>query len=147
MVCTKGLGPCAPGPACQDAAPPSLSALRHASDYFPSHERATLTLHTPQTMASGRSLGGGRILGSGRSLSPAVPPAKPSAAQHTRNPSYLSPSGSSISVSSQTSESPAPSANTEDLLSKVSLDHVDNGAQAAASSRLVCPICNEEMVW
>ena len=111
-------------------------------------------------MASRRSLGGGRVLGSGRNLSPAVSPA-PSQAQspaqasaqtlhapqsHVRNASLLSPSESSLSLSSQTSVSPASTAEArEDIGSKVLLGPSENAA-ARASNRLACPICNEEMV-
>ncbi|KAH3996429.1 hypothetical protein HBI56_137960 [Parastagonospora nodorum] len=95
-------------------------------------------------MASRRSLGGGRVLGSGRNLSPAVAPTPP--AQHRRNASFLSPSESSVSLSSQTSNSPASTAEPkEDISSQVLLAPSENAA-ASASSRLVCPICNEEMV-
>ncbi|KAF2998809.1 carboxypeptidase Y-deficient [Curvularia kusanoi] len=119
-------------------------------------------------MASRRSLGGGRVLGSGRNLSPAVSPAPPQtqasapaqaqaqpSAQtlhapqtqsHVRNASLLSPSESSLSLSSQTSNSPASTAETrEDIGSKVLLGPSENAA-ARASNRLACPICNEEMV-
>lgn len=86
---------------------------------------------------SARKLGGGRVLGSGRSLSPAYPP---------RNSSLLSPTPSSVSVSS----SSQPSTDAQDLSSRVSLDQVDgdggSAAALAASTRLACPICNEEMV-
>ncbi|ORY18923.1 FYVE zinc finger-domain-containing protein [Clohesyomyces aquaticus] len=96
-------------------------------------------------MTSGRSLGGGRVLGSGKNLSPAVSPLPPP--QHRRNVSLLSPSESSISLSSQTSNSPASTAETrEDISSKVLLGATDTAAAASASSRLVCPICNEDMV-
>ncbi|KAF2014315.1 hypothetical protein BU24DRAFT_463113 [Aaosphaeria arxii CBS 175.79] len=96
-------------------------------------------------MTSGRSLGGGRVLGSGRNLSPAVSPQPPS--QHRRNASLLSPSESSLSLSSQTSNSPASTAETrEDITSKVLLGNSDNVAAASASSRLFCPICSEEMM-
>jgi rabenosyn-5 len=96
-------------------------------------------------MTTGRSLGGGRVLGSGRSLSPAVA-AQPPRPGHARNASLLSPSESSLSLSSQTSNSPASTAETrDDIGSKVLLAAPDNAA-ASASSRLVCPICNEEMV-
>jgi len=95
-------------------------------------------------MTSGRSLGGGRVLGSGRNLSPAVSPHPP--VHHRRNASLLSPSESSISLSSQTSNSPASTAETrEDIGSKVLLGTTENAA-ASASSRLVCPICNEGML-
>ncbi|OAL47434.1 FYVE-domain-containing protein [Pyrenochaeta sp. DS3sAY3a] len=95
-------------------------------------------------MASRRSLGGGRVLGSGKNLSPAVSP-QPAAA-HRRNASLLSPSESSVSLSSQTSNSPASTTETrEDISSQVLLGPSENAA-ARASSRLVCPICNEDMV-
>ncbi|KAF2683926.1 hypothetical protein K458DRAFT_303249 [Lentithecium fluviatile CBS 122367] len=95
-------------------------------------------------MTSGRSLGGGRVLGSGRGLEPAVSPQPP--AHHRRNASLLSPSESSLSLSSQTSNSPASTAETrDDIGSRVLLGHAENAA-ASASNRLVCPICNEEMV-
>lgn len=81
------------------------------------------------------------MLGSGRSLSPntaAFPPP---------NSSLLSPSGSSLSVNSSTSTSQQ-STDAQDLSSRVSLEQNDenNVAAATASTRLVCPICNEEMV-
>ena len=86
---------------------------------------------------SARKLGGGRVLGSGRSLSPAYPP---------RNSSLLSPTPSFVSVSS----SSQPSTDAQDLSSRISLDQSDGDSSAAAalaaSTRLVCPICNEEMV-
>lgn len=88
---------------------------------------------------SARKLGGGRVLGSGRSLSPAYPP---------RNSSLLSPSASTVSVSS--SSSTQPSTDPQDISSRISLDQSDgaNGGSpaTAAGARLACPICNEEMV-
>ena len=88
-------------------------------------------------MAARRSLGGGRVLG------PAPPP-KPVAA--IRSPAILSPSESSVSLSSQTSSTPISTEN-EDLTSRIALDEQGTAqAAAAASSRMVCPICNEEMV-
>ncbi|KAF2762214.1 hypothetical protein EJ05DRAFT_200785 [Pseudovirgaria hyperparasitica] len=90
-----------------------------------------------------RALGGGRILGSGKSLSPAVSPIPPN--HHKRNASLLSPSESSLSLSSQTSISPTPTF-AQDITSNVSLENPNHAAAAAASSRLVCPICNEDMV-
>jgi rabenosyn-5 len=87
------------------------------------------------------------VLGSGKHLSPAVSPQPRSRPQHHRNASLLSPSESSVSLSSQTSHSPASTAETqEDINSKVLLGGQDDHAAASASSRLVCPICNEEMV-
>lgn len=93
-------------------------------------------------MASRRSLGGGRVLGSGKSLSPAV--AANARPQHTRNTSFLSPSASSVSLDSQTSTTPL-SSEAEDLSSRVALNNGPSAA-ASASSRLMCPICNEEML-
>lgn len=62
------------------------------------------------------------------------------------NASLLSPSESSLSLSSQTSNSPASTAEArEDIGSKVLLGPSENAA-ARASNRLACPICNEEMV-
>lgn len=88
-----------------------------------------------------RKLGGGRVLGSGGSLSPNV------AAFPPRNSSLLSPSGSFVSINSSTSTSQQ-STDAQDLSSRISLEQNDenNAAVAAASTRLVCPICNEEMV-
>lgn len=91
-------------------------------------------------MASRRSLGGGRILGSSKTLSPAV-----AASQRPGNNSLLSPSESSISLSSQTSSTPV-STDLEDISARVALDEHGPSAAATASSKLMCPICNEEMV-
>lgn len=92
-------------------------------------------------MAARRSLGGGRVLGNGKNLAPPVankPPSRPT--------DLLSPSESSVSLNSQASSTPL-STDNEDLTSRVALgDHVSAQATAAASSRMVCPICNEEMV-
>ncbi|KAI9668902.1 MAG: carboxypeptidase Y-deficient [Caeruleum heppii] len=84
-----------------------------------------------------RKLGGGRVLGSGRNLSPAVIP-------HQRSSSLLSPSESSVSLQSQSSTQT--SAETQDIASRVSLDNGDPVVVADVSTRLVCPICNEDMV-
>lgn len=85
-------------------------------------------------MSSGRTQGR-RVLGTQKTqtLKPDPPPNRP---HHSRNVSLLSPSESSIS--SQPSTPP-----THDLAANVSLGQA---AAASASSRLVCPICNEEMV-
>ena len=88
---------------------------------------------------SGRKLGGGRILGSGKGL---APPA------HQRISSLGSPSESTVSVSSREDASPlatSPLNDSQDLGSRVQLE---NGGPvvSAVSSKLVCPICNEEMV-
>ncbi|EGP83938.1 uncharacterized protein MYCGRDRAFT_48386 [Zymoseptoria tritici IPO323] len=100
-------------------------------------------------MASRRSLGGGRVLGSGKGLAPPAPaPAisiPPKQVQATRNTGLLSPSESSVSLNSQASSTPI--TDHEDLTSRIALDEQGSAqAAAAASSRMVCPICNEEMV-
>lgn len=82
------------------------------------------------------------MLGSGKNLSPAVAAKQQ---QHSRNTSLLSPSESSVSLNSQASSTPI-STETEDLTSRVAIDDHGPSAVASASSRLVCPICNEEMV-
>ncbi|MCJ1309535.1 carboxypeptidase Y-deficient [Agyrium rufum] len=93
---------------------------------------------------SGRKLGGGRILGSGRPLSP-------SAAAPKRNSSLLSPTPSTASLNSSSSTAQT-SPELQDIASRISLDQGDgpNGATvgpaASASTRLFCPICNDEMV-
>ena len=98
-------------------------------------------LGSVRIMAARRSLGGGRVLGSGKNLAPPVP-VKP----QLRSSGALSPSSSSISLSSQTSSTPISTEN-EDITARVALDeHGTAQAAAAASSRMVCPICNDEMV-
>jgi rabenosyn-5 len=95
-------------------------------------------------MAARRSLGGGRVLGSGKNLAPPLPPSKPLPPSPVTG--LLSPSESSVSLSSQTSSTPISTGN-EDLTSRVALDeHGSAQAAAAASSRMQCPICGEEMV-
>lgn len=91
-----------------------------------------------------RKLGGGRILGNGKSLAP------PSAAAHNRSSSLLSIGESVVSVDSSVGTprgtSPQPDARNG-LGERVSLESRRGGhAVNAASSKLVCPICNEEMV-
>ena len=98
---------------------------------------------------SKRILGGGRVLGSGRNLGPPAPPAKPTSPSPL--PTHvLSPSASTVSLNTSESEaSTPPSSDPQDIASRVSLDHgapVLSLAAAAATDRLVCPICNEEMV-
>ena len=81
------------------------------------------------------------MLGSGKGLAPA------GAAYPQKTSSLLSPSASTISVSSTASTS-QPSSDAQDLSSRVSLDQSDenNPPASGAGSRLACPICNEEMV-
>lgn len=92
---------------------------------------------------SGRKLGGGRILGSGKSLAPAPP------AHQRKTSDVISPAESVIS-SSQSSASPLATSplpdNNRDLSSVVSLQNGGTSSVTAASTKLLCPICNEEMV-
>jgi rabenosyn-5 len=94
---------------------------------------------------SGRKLGGGRVLGSGKGLAPPTPPA------HQRTSSLVSPAESLVSGDSRDSTvsplatSPLPEA-SQDLSSVVSLQNGGPSAVATASTKLLCPICNEEMV-
>lgn len=84
------------------------------------------------------------MLGSGKNLAPPAP----AASQAPVRPSsgLLSPSESSVSLDSQTSGTPL-SINNEDITTRVAVDeHGGARAAAEASNRMVCPICNEEMV-
>ncbi|OGM40127.1 vacuolar segregation protein (Pep7) [Aspergillus bombycis] len=92
---------------------------------------------------SRRTLGGGRILGSANALSPSASTPSPQP-----KPRLLSPTTSSVSLSSQASASQF-SSETQDLTSRISLDNVGTSipaAPAAAGAQLACPICSEEMV-
>ncbi|PIG89608.1 vacuolar segregation protein (Pep7) [Aspergillus arachidicola] len=92
---------------------------------------------------SRRTLGEGRILGSANALSPSASTPSPQP-----KPRLLSPTASSVSLSSQASASQF-SSETQDLTSRISLDNVGTSipaAPAAAGAQLACPICSEEMV-
>ncbi|KAJ6014742.1 hypothetical protein N7540_009333 [Penicillium herquei] len=91
---------------------------------------------------SRRTLGGGRILGTPTALSSAPSPSP------QPKPRLLSPTASSLSLSSQTSVSQF-SSETQDLTSRISLENGDTSISAAPSApgaQLSCPICSEEMV-
>ncbi|KAF7869893.1 hypothetical protein EAF04_004677 [Stromatinia cepivora] len=93
---------------------------------------------------SGRKLGGGRILGSGKSLAPPTPPAQ------QRNSSFITPSESTLSLSSSHSTSPLATSplpnDSQDLTSRVSLENGRSSSVTATGSKLLCPICSEEMM-
>ncbi|OAP55657.1 Vacuolar segregation protein PEP7 [Fonsecaea erecta] len=103
---------------------------------------------------SRRTIGGGRVLGSSRTLGPPAPPAPPPKATTPLPSHVLSPSASSLSLNTSGSgNSTPPSFDPQDIASRVSLDHgapdlsaATAAAAAAATDRLVCPICSEEMV-
>ncbi|EFQ33773.1 FYVE zinc finger [Colletotrichum graminicola M1.001] len=93
---------------------------------------------------SGRKLGGGRILGSGKGLAPPTPPAVQG---HRRTPSPFAPSESTLSINSSSASPPVSSPLpdfAQDLASNVSLG--GPSTTAAQSSKLVCPICDDEML-
>jgi hypothetical protein len=136
--------------------PPEPACASRLTPY--SHRRPS-SLHVSlakTAMNTGRILGRGRVLGNARSggAPPPAPQSGPSstkppvAACHQRIPSYISPSSdSSTSLGSQVSASTVQDGlGAHDLVSNVSLALPDNAAAANASSRLICPICNEQMV-
>ncbi|KAF9880172.1 FYVE zinc finger [Colletotrichum karsti] len=94
---------------------------------------------------SGRKLGGGRILGSGKGLAPPTPPAVQG---HRRTPSPFAPSESTLSLNSSSASPPVSSPLpdfSQDLTSNISVGGPSRSA-TASSSKLVCPICDEEML-
>lgn len=108
---------------------------------------------------SGRKLGGGRILGNGKGLAPPTaslssPSPSPSALNRAVSPfapsdsstvSFVSPNSTRDSISPSSSV-PLPDI-PQDLVSNVSLAGPSTGGgQQGADNRLVCPICEEEMV-
>lgn len=102
-----------------------------------------------------RKLGGGRILGSGKGLAPPSPsPAiKRAASPHSPSSSTLSFGGGSIGDSLQSPASgspssvgPLPPGFAQDLASNISIGGPSNGAASGSGTKLVCPICEEEMV-
>ncbi|KAI8626520.1 FYVE zinc finger protein [Xylariaceae sp. FL1651] len=94
---------------------------------------------------SGRKLGGGRVLGNGKGLAPPVSPA----IRRERATSPFAPSDNTLSVDSPAASlspstlSPVPDF-TQDLTSNISIGGPSDGGQS--SSKLVCPICDEEML-
>jgi len=120
-------------------------------DLFERAGSLVLSRNILRNMASRRSLGGGRILGSGQSLSPSSAASRPqqqlsnSYNSSLLSPGGLSPSASSVSLSSQASSTPI-STQDEDIRSRVALVGQGPTAVASASSKLLCPICGEEMM-
>ncbi|ROV93182.1 hypothetical protein VMCG_08700 [Cytospora schulzeri] len=104
---------------------------------------------------SGRKLGGGRILGNGKGLAPPGAPQAHAQAQAPR-PRATSPyahsdasstdqySTSQNSISPPSSSTPVPDFGPQDLASRISIGGPSNGG--TSSTRLVCPICEEEML-
>lgn len=100
---------------------------------------------------SGRKLGGGRVLGSGKGLAPPLPPPSSSHNHHRVTSPYAPSDASSVSQYSNSQQSLSPPSSSavpdfgpQDLASRISIGAPSTGD--AASARLVCPICDEEMV-
>ncbi|CRK34461.1 hypothetical protein BN1723_014855 [Verticillium longisporum] len=92
---------------------------------------------------SGRKLGGGRVLGSGKGLAPPT-----ASAVRQRASSPFAPSESTVSITSASTSppvsSPAPDFAAQDLTSNINLGGPPKSGDN--SSKLVCPICEEEMM-
>lgn len=96
-----------------------------------------------------RTLGGGRVLGNANAFTPAAASSSPQQQQQPKGARVLSPSASSVSLGSQASASQFSSTESQDLISRISLENGDtsiSAAPAAAGAQLACPICSEEMV-
>lgn len=107
------------------------------------------------SVMSRRTLGGGRILGSGKGLTPGNPSSTTPKSPSPLPTHVLSPSASTLSLDSSNNDSitpPSTDQDTLDLASRISIDQhgpsnlSNNMAAATAADRMVCPICNEEMV-
>lgn len=98
---------------------------------------------------SGRKLGGGRVLGSGIGLAPPQPAPRAPRAVSPYAPSdasSVSLSTSQASVSPPSSSTPVPEFGPQDLASRISIGGPSSGGVPGAGQRLVCPICEDEMV-
>ncbi|ODM14859.1 hypothetical protein SI65_09611 [Aspergillus cristatus] len=98
-----------------------------------------------------RTLGGGRVLGNANAFTPAAASSSPQQQQQQqpKGARVLSPSASSVSLGSQASASQFSSTESQDLISRISLENGDtsiSAAPAAAGAQLACPICSEEML-
>lgn len=91
-----------------------------------------------------------RVIGKGRVLGTPKPPASPNPIPgHVRNPGLLSPSDSTTSLNSQAAPTSESSLEENDISSAVAASAFAVQARenaAAATSRMICPICSEEMV-
>jgi rabenosyn-5 len=92
-------------------------------------------------MSTGRILGRGRVLGS---QAPSTPQKVP-VSHKTLPPSSDSSASLTSSLSGSTAQD-ALQSSAADLASNVSLPIPNNAAAADASDRLICPICNDQMV-
>ena len=97
-----------------------------------------------------------RVLGKGRTLGAAPPAARPASAPLPAD-KYIPPSssgsasltsslsGSTVQDASASTLHPATASASQDLASNVSLPTLNSSA-SSASARLICPICNEQMM-
>lgn len=89
-------------------------------------------------MAAPKTLGKTRVLGTPKPSPPVIP-------DHLRNNTLLSPSASSLSLNSQVSTSKSSNEDT-DISTAVAQHFKDDASTPPAVPRLVCPICEEDMV-
>ncbi|KPI40641.1 Vacuolar segregation protein PEP7 [Cyphellophora attinorum] len=100
---------------------------------------------------SRRTIGGGRVLGSGKGISSAASASQSKSPLNVPN-HVVSPAASSLSLDSPAptaGSSTPPSNESQDATSRLSIEHGPRDlsvAATAAGDRLVCPICNEEMM-
>lgn len=105
---------------------------------------------TPLQLAAimtGRKLGGGRILGSGKGLAASASQGGSDSSLPTVG-SPVPPSDASADLNS-VSGSAAPSSLpdvSQDLATNISVGRQGSSSKSG-SQKLLCPICNEEMVW
>lgn len=101
---------------------------------------------------SARKLGGGRIIGNGKGLAPPQPQFRPSKPRARETSPYAPSDASSTdhysasqnSISPPSSSTPIAEFGPQDLASKISIGGPSDAD--ASSPRLVCPICDDEMV-
>ncbi|KAK2614843.1 hypothetical protein N8I77_001639 [Diaporthe amygdali] len=101
---------------------------------------------------SARKLGGGRIIGNGKGLAPPQPQTRPSKPRARETSPYAPSDASSTdhystsqnSISPPSSSTPIADFGPQDLASRISIGGPSDAG--ASSARLVCPICDEEML-
>lgn len=128
--------------------------LVHLVTYSPSSEPSDGAPSPPSTtpIMSARKLGGGRIIGNGKGLAPPQPHPRPSNPRARETSPYAPSDASSTdhystsqnSISPPSSSTPVADFGPQDLASRISIGGPSDAD--ASSSRLVCPICDDEMV-
>jgi len=89
-------------------------------------------------MAAPRTIGKARVIGTPK-------PSPPVISDHLRSNTLLSPSASSLSLNSQVSTSKSSNEDT-DISTAVAQQFKHDVSTTPAVPRLVCPICEEDMV-